>query len=109
VVLRLLRERVGTTARVLVLGAGGGIEPLSFVPALRGRYHAHSRIVNAAILSASSVNKKRRSIGLPGKVPVSRHVTTVSLPCEATSVASRVKSYAAWVFAAHWRISSVPR
>lgn len=35
-IVQLLRERVGTTARVLVLGAGGGMELLSFATAEPG-------------------------------------------------------------------------
>src|SRR5947209_5048676 len=74
-----------------------GLLPLTLL--LRGsrsqrigrRCDTHSRIDNAAILSPSRVKKKGRSIGLPGKLPVSRQVTTVSLPCAATPIASRVK------------------
>src|SRR5579862_6480700 len=54
-----------------------------------------------AILSPSSRNRKRRSTGLPGKVPVSRQVTTVLRSSDATSSGSIVKTEAARVWAIH--------
>src|SRR6267142_2777643 len=41
---------------------------------------AHGRISSEAILSPSSTKMNRKSMGLPGKFPVSRFVTMISSP-----------------------------
>ena len=68
----------------------------------------HGMISGEEILTASSVKKNRRSTGLPGKLPVSRLVTTVFPALVSQAKGSLVYSYFLDTSLFHFLIAARP-